>query len=206
MFFFTVAGIVFSFLTMLSCEFIVAKSGRTFGIYQGQISNRTAECVSYSDIPDFEPNGSHQTAWICAAVAALCGFIALVLGVIQLLFCNVCCARCCISIPYTAAQICQLLTFLLFNTQVCTLGSLSCDLGLGGIYSIVAWACYFVASIIMCFTPSPDPLLCKKKNGKSRDCCECCGKGDEEDSADESPKNKEESEKKEGQLHQAVTE
>lgn len=226
MFFFTVCGIVFSFIAGTSCEFFATKFGevRTFGIYEGQAPggdvNGEFQCVRYKEISDYEPAGPHQTAWICAAVAPLCGFIALVAGLIQFFFCNVCCAKCCISIPFTAAQICQLLTFFMFDNQFCSIGGLGCELGNGGIYSIVAWACYFIASILLCFTPTPEPVCCKKDDGSSRD---CCGKKKDDEEApeatEEAPKATEEApkasetpqdeggdSKKEGGLTPAVTE
>eukprot|EP00568_Trieres_chinensis_P017793 CAMPEP_0183319112 /NCGR_PEP_ID=MMETSP0160_2-20130417/62608_1 /TAXON_ID=2839 ORGANISM="Odontella Sinensis, Strain Grunow 1884" /NCGR_SAMPLE_ID=MMETSP0160_2 /ASSEMBLY_ACC=CAM_ASM_000250 /LENGTH=86 /DNA_ID=CAMNT_0025485529 /DNA_START=125 /DNA_END=385 /DNA_ORIENTATION=+ len=44
-------------------------------------------------------------------------------------------------------------------------------MGKGTIWAIVAWSCYFVSALLLCFTPSPEPLCCKKDDGSSKNCC-----------------------------------
>ena len=60
-------------------------------------------------------------------------------------------------------QIAQALTFFMFNGSFCTVG-LGCSLSFGSYYSMGAWGSYFVASVILCFSPKPDPLCCKKED------------------------------------------
>ena len=60
-------------------------------------------------------------------------------------------------------QIAQALTFFMFNGSFCTVG-LGCSLSFGSYYSMGAWGSYFVASVILCFSPKPDPICCKKED------------------------------------------
>lgn len=49
----------------------------------------------------------------------------------------------------------------MFNGAFCTVG-FGCSLSYGSYYSMGAWGSYFLASVILCFSPKPDPLCCKK--------------------------------------------
>ena len=50
-----------------------------------------------------------------------------------------------------------------FNSseEFCLIGN--CGIGTSGIYSIVAFCLYVLAGFIMCCTPKPEPMLCRKK-------------------------------------------
>lgn len=37
-----------------------------------------------------------------------------------------------------------------------------CQLEQGGIYSIIAFCCFFLAGCWFCFSPKPDPIFCQK--------------------------------------------
>jgi len=163
LFLFLGGGIALSIMCIWSCSFldsgVLGASQSGVGLYR--YVDDTGTCVVYSD--DFPFTNSDQTARVCGLIAPIIAAGAGLLGLIQLFCCNLCCDRCFISCFFTSAQIAQALTFFMFNGTFCTVG-FGCSLSLGSYYSIGAWGSYFLASVILCFSPKPDPLCCKKKD------------------------------------------
>jgi len=166
LFLFLAGGIALSIMCIWSCSFLdsgfLDRQQQGIGLYRSY--NEEGTCVVYPD--DFPFTNSDQTARICGLIAPIIAAGAGLLGLIQFLFCNICCDRCIISCFFTCAQIAQALTFFMFNGTFCTAG-LGCKLSYGSYYSIGAWGAYFVASVLLCFSPKPDPLCCNKKDAEA---------------------------------------
>ena len=150
-------------MSIWSCSFLdsTTPGGETIGAGLFRYNNQDEQCVVYSD--DFQFTNSDQTARVCGLIAPIIAAGAGLLGLIQLLCCNICCSRCFISTFFTCAQIAQALTFFFFNGFFCE-GEITCALSYGGYYSIGAWGAYFLASVILCLSPKPDPICCNKKD------------------------------------------
>lgn len=129
-------GLVFSFLTIGSCEFIlVTPREAPVGVPDKRPSEFLNITIATVGLFDYNPNyegcrsieedmGEYFTwqfgmARWCALVAALLGCIALFLSAVDVVLCRFVCSRVLISIMFLLAFMSQCLTMLVYASQVC---------------------------------------------------------------------------------------
>eukprot|EP00571_Detonula_confervacea_P015481 CAMPEP_0172306588 /NCGR_PEP_ID=MMETSP1058-20130122/7637_1 /TAXON_ID=83371 /ORGANISM="Detonula confervacea, Strain CCMP 353" /LENGTH=224 /DNA_ID=CAMNT_0013018525 /DNA_START=7 /DNA_END=681 /DNA_ORIENTATION=+ len=163
---FIITAIVFSSLTITSCEF-VKRGAAIFGLFNYGVEDDT--CVgNYED--SFTHGWLHTWAAVCGALAPFLGAIVVIVIVLDC-FCKVCCSSAIKSIVLSGAELSQALTFLMYASDACISTSENgrfegvvwggCYIGQGSIYSCVAFGCYFIAGCTLCFGPKHDPLFCQ---------------------------------------------
>ena len=114
---FTAAGLAFSILANQSCEFFMFNgalglTAGAAGLFSYTDPNG-AGCVEYP--ADAPIDQTDNTARVCGALAAIFGFIALIMILFEFCICKLWCARCLESCVYAVAYVCQGITFLLYN-------------------------------------------------------------------------------------------
>lgn len=171
-----IAGIVFSCLAVVSCSFLSRNGALTFGLFSSGTANGECYDIDYAD-------GLSQHGWL-HTWAAVCGIIAPILGacVFILTVFDLCCTYCCSStlksFILSGAELSQGMTFVFFASDACVQSQSGqgiqlnandenymwegCQLEQGGIYSIIAFCCFFLAGCWFCFSPKPDPIFCQK--------------------------------------------
>jgi hypothetical protein len=111
---------------------------------------------------------SLTTARASITLAIIFAFIAGFLVLFEMIFLRICCSRLVESTAFFLAQAFTWLVYVVYGSTYCTTGD--CDMGSGAYYNMVAGILYFIASLLMCCTPKPEPLIrgCCKKKGDSK--------------------------------------
>lgn len=117
----TAAAFAFSIVVCLSCNFFS---------YEGRADNRSGqgglfyvtdpnsgECVEYGVVSTKLVEPVVTGARICAIIAAIFGFFALIMVLLEFCCCKIPCSRVCYTIIYLIAWICQGLTFLMWANE-----------------------------------------------------------------------------------------
>jgi hypothetical protein len=122
-----ISGVVLSFLTLFSCDFLQTTtppilesipgydSFPTFNFGLFYFTDLNGECALYPDGSQFDATA--QCARVCAFIAPICGLVALILYLWEFFFCRFCCARCIQATFLFAALVTQGLTFFAFNSE-----------------------------------------------------------------------------------------
>jgi hypothetical protein len=187
---------IFSIAAVRSCEFLEYQRPRgassnsaivpteyrnmtyaTLGIYR--FSPEGGTCIGYNEpIVPF----SLKTARAGAVLGALLGCFAVLLLLVEFLFCRFWCSRTVIVWTYLAAIICQAISFSPFAGRLChpekNISAYFCGIDMGAIWSIVAMGLYLLCSIMACLTPHGKPLMRlvrEMEKRQVRDPC-CCSK------------------------------
>ena len=160
-------GVVFSIMTALSCEFIQGRSlsfskHDKYGVFLG-LEGEAAANGDNCSLWDGDTTSLDEAIRTCAVLAPIVATCALSITLFQMICCNICCSDIITSFALTASAIIQALTFLMYQTDYCTAGNLSCKLGRGGKYSIVASTFYFFCGVMICFSPKSEPLMQREK-------------------------------------------
>mmetsp|Transcript_25548 Transcript_25548/g.44671 ORF Transcript_25548/g.44671 Transcript_25548/m.44671 type:complete len:231 (-) Transcript_25548:232-924(-) len=161
-----VAAVLFSALTLTSCEFVKRGYG-SFGLFNYGMYD---ECVeSYQD--GFTHGWLHTWAAVCGVLAPIFGGI-VVLFMLLDCCCKVCCSSLMQSLLLSGAELSQAFTFLFYASDACISRPQNsdfediiwdgCTIGQGSIYSLISFGCYFIGGCFLCCSPKPDPLSCHK--------------------------------------------
>jgi hypothetical protein len=156
-----------------------------------------------------------RTGQAGALLATSFGLLAVLLNVTELLCCRFVCAKVLACVALIVALIGQALTFVLYASDICLHRDnavYACQFGSGCAWSIVAFLCFLLASLLVCPAPKPNPLckqVCDKRHSRgpqqqqpnapvSDPCCYCFRKKkkDDDDLDKDAAAKKEEDEKK----------
>mmetsp|Transcript_3903 Transcript_3903/g.6529 ORF Transcript_3903/g.6529 Transcript_3903/m.6529 type:complete len:236 (+) Transcript_3903:159-866(+) len=165
-----IVGLLFSGLAAASCGFV--KLGDLTGLkddariggfadkagvflYESQ-ENET--CEPYGRYLRFDP--VLTGVGVAAILAPVFASLALIVQILDLTCCTTCCVENLITFGYFLAYVCQACTFSILGSNVCL--TRYCEVAVGGGFAIVAIILFFVVSVAICFTPRPEPCLCKK--------------------------------------------
>ena len=162
-------GVLFSVMTALSCEFVKGRTltgGRGFkaGVFLVIDDDDSGSCSQWDG-----SDGLDEFIRTCAVIAPIVAACALSITLFQMVCCNICCSDIITSFALTASAIMQGLTFLMYQTDACTGGSLTCTMGKGAKYSIVAASFYFFCAVLICVSPKSEPLMRRKKDNDDKD-------------------------------------
>ena len=185
-----ITGIVLSFLSVSTCNFLdygeIAHEGDDESVDSVSLSaglymypNATSrQCDFYPEDRIFDNQESY--ARLAAAVAPAAATSSLLLLTLECMCCcfhsRVCPFLGCVTHPLIAlgliiAQVCQGLTFLFFGSEELCGGNLikeimrrePCSFGTGSAYSAIALCLYFLSGILCLCAPRPDPCTCDNK-------------------------------------------
>jgi hypothetical protein len=165
--------ITFQIIAMAHCEYLTYKkfgSKGTIGIFRWQPAGEDDECKTWNDS---QRGTSLQTSQFCMVVSVICALFSLFFVVAEWM-----CIRCCCSTLFTSlglglAVVFGGLTYVMYGSSFC-LSGFDCSFGTGATLNLVSMILYFVASILLCVTPKPEPCIyqcCKKDDdaGKKDD-------------------------------------
>jgi hypothetical protein len=152
-----------------------------------------------------------RTGQAGALLATSFGLLALLLNVTELLCCRFVCAKVLACLALIVALVGQALTFVLYASDICLHRDnavYACQFGSGCAWSIVAFLCFLLASLLVCPAPKPNPLckqVCDKRHSRgpqqqnapvSDPCCYCFRKKKKDDDADNAAEAKKEEDDK----------
>jgi hypothetical protein len=186
---FAVLGFVFSLLSLRGCDFILYRPGvpppGTSDNRDPFFQNITTASVGLfkydpdaegcRDISDDIADLSWQwtTAQTCAILAFIFGVVALVLALIDFIFCRFPCSRILISFLFIAAFICQILTMLVYTSDLCQpnyhKGQYTCSPELATWLSVVSICLFLFTSILACCIPKPVPVCVRVREQHRKD-------------------------------------
>lgn len=157
---------------LFSEESRALQSSYTTGLYRFPDPTRSDQCMTYPDSQTYDR--AERAARAGAAIAPMCCAAVVFFLLFECLFCNIPCMKWFLALLLLTALICQGLTYLILgSTSFCNVNTIKdfyfelrdqnpCTVASGGIYSAFALLAYFVALVILCVSPKPEPVFCSK--------------------------------------------
>ena len=173
----------------MDCEFIVWESDEvetdgTIGLFTSE--DDMEECPRNLVIGDFDDDTMLKTSRSMISLSLISAMIAAALVSFEFFCCKVCCAVMLENITYLVAVVTGALVYIAYANELCTgnpkdfatdlefvdvvMGKddasvlYDCSFGKGSTYNLCAIVFYLAASIVLCCSPKPTPLLhqCRK--------------------------------------------
>jgi len=159
--FWLIGGIVFSSFALFSCQFAVQRrNNQGLGlIFSEQLDEFGYQCVESASL--YSSNWLYMWALVCGCLAPIFGIAIFILMLFDCC-CKVCCSKVMQGCLFFAAIFSQGCTFLIYISSPCYFGGngITCKMGYGTVWSIIAWMAYLIASCVLCFSPKHDPSTC----------------------------------------------
>lgn len=152
---------------MFSCEFVIKRStGAGIGLIRSEELGELGDYVCVSSVLTYKWQWLFQWAMVSGALAPIFG-----IGVLTLMLFECCCKVCCSKVMQGFLFFCALFnqacTFLIYISSPCYVNGLTCKLGYGSLWSIIAFFLYLIACMFLCFSPTHDPA-CFNTNGEAK--------------------------------------